>query len=124
MPIYEYQCPQCQNIFEEWLNIKDTTATAPCPECASTAQRIISNTAFVLKGGGWYVTEYGNRKNSSTQSDTSKSATTNAAKSAADSKSLESKGTENTGTATTTATPTVSSSASSTSPVASKSAQA
>ncbi len=75
MPIYEYQCPQCQTIFEEWLNIKDITDTAPCPECTTKAPRIISNTAFVLKGGGWYVTEYGNRKNTST-SNTSGTSTT------------------------------------------------
>ncbi len=66
MPIYEYQCPQCQNIFEEWLNSSQATAKAPCPECGVESSRIISNTAFVLKGGGWYVTEYGNRKQSNT----------------------------------------------------------
>ncbi len=64
MPIYEYQCPQCHNIFEEWLSVSTATDTSPCPECNTSAARIISNTAFVLKGGGWYVTEYGNRKQS------------------------------------------------------------
>ncbi len=63
MPIYEYQCPECNNIFEEWLNISQATQNSPCPKCNAQASRIISNTAFVLKGGGWYVTEYGNRKN-------------------------------------------------------------
>ncbi len=61
MPIYEYKCPQCNNVFEEW--VKCHAHTASCPECQAVAEQIISNTSFVLKGGGWYVTEYGNRKN-------------------------------------------------------------
>ena len=64
MPIYEYTCPNCQNVFEKWLKFSETTENAPCPTCGSWAQRIISNTAFVLKGGGWYVTDYGYRKGS------------------------------------------------------------
>ncbi len=66
MPIYEYQCPQCQAVFEEWLSVSEATAVAPCPQCNTESSRIISNTAFVLKGGGWYVTEYGNRKSTNT----------------------------------------------------------
>ena len=65
MPVYEYTCPNCQNIFEEWLKISETTENAPCPKCGSQARHIISNTAFVLKGGGWYVTDYGYRKGAS-----------------------------------------------------------
>ena len=65
MPIYEYMCLKCRNVFEEWLKFSETTESAPCPKCDSLAQRIISNTAFVLKGGGWYVTDYGYRKGAS-----------------------------------------------------------
>ncbi len=67
MPIYEYQCPQCHAVFEEWLKVSDAGEknTAPCPHCDAVSPHIISNTAFVLKGGGWYVTEYGNKKSAS-----------------------------------------------------------
>jgi len=65
MPVYEYTCPNCRNVFEEWLKISESTENAPCPKCGSQARRIISNTAFVLKGGGWYVTDYGYRKGAS-----------------------------------------------------------
>ncbi|MEW5772785.1 MAG: zinc ribbon domain-containing protein [Thermodesulfobacteriota bacterium] len=57
MPIYEYRCCDCEQIFEEWqkgFEDKDV----PCPVCGHKADRIISNTAFVLKGTGWYVTDY------------------------------------------------------------------
>ena len=75
MPIYEYTCPNCQNIFEKWLKFSESTENAPCPKCASRAQRIISNTAFVLKGGGWYVTDYGYRKGASEDAQTAASDT-------------------------------------------------
>jgi putative FmdB family regulatory protein len=73
MPIYEYMCPNCQNIFEKWLKLSETTEHTPCPKCGSQAQHIISNTAFVLKGGGWYVTDYGYRKGASEDSQTTTS---------------------------------------------------
>jgi putative FmdB family regulatory protein len=65
MPIYEYACPNCRNVFEKWLKLSETTENASCPQCGGQAQHIISHTAFVLKGGGWYVTDYGYRKGAS-----------------------------------------------------------
>jgi len=63
MPIYEYLCKDCEQIVEEWQkDFSDRMAT--CPVCGGDAQRIISNTSFVLKGTGWYVTDYqGGRAN-------------------------------------------------------------
>jgi len=65
MPIYEYACPDCGHVFENWLKLSETTENALCPKCGGRAQRIISHTSFVLKGGGWYVTDYGYRKGTS-----------------------------------------------------------
>jgi putative FmdB family regulatory protein len=62
MPIYEYICPHCHNTFEEWLKSDDSNAEHPCPQCGKSAHRQISQTSFILKGGGWYVTEYGSHK--------------------------------------------------------------
>jgi putative FmdB family regulatory protein len=57
MPIYEYSCEDCQHLFEEWQ--KDFTDRGmTCPVCGGQAKRMISNTAFILKGSGWYVTDY------------------------------------------------------------------
>ncbi|MDD2966402.1 MAG: zinc ribbon domain-containing protein [Desulfovibrionaceae bacterium] len=64
MPIYEYQCTQCQHVFEEWLHRADEMTNAQtCPKCGGQAQHILSQTSFILKGGGWYVDDYGYRKN-------------------------------------------------------------
>ncbi len=60
MPIYEYKCNDCQQIFEEWQRTYDTSGKC-CPVCGGNAEHIISNTSFMLKGSGWYSTEYGNR---------------------------------------------------------------
>ena len=62
MPIYEYLCPKCRKIFDEWTaSANDDTAEA-CPYCATPASRVMSQTSFVLKGDGWYVSDYGYRK--------------------------------------------------------------
>ena len=73
MPIYEYKCPSCSKVFEEWVKEHDT-APKPCQNCGAMSPHIVSNTTFVLKGGGWYVTEYGNRKSESKSSASSDSA--------------------------------------------------
>ncbi|MCR5561919.1 MAG: zinc ribbon domain-containing protein [Desulfovibrio sp.] len=62
MPIYEYQCPKCQRVFEEWCKVSEAHAEECCPDCGTSSPRLISETSFVLKGGGWYVTDYGYRK--------------------------------------------------------------
>ncbi len=62
MPIYEYQCPQCGHLFEEWVKASDAHGQEPCPHCGTPSPRVISHTSFVLKGGGWYVSDYGYRK--------------------------------------------------------------
>ena len=62
MPIYEYQCPKCQHTFEEWVKASDSLGQEPCPKCGESSPRIMSQTSFVLKGGGWYVDDYGYRK--------------------------------------------------------------
>jgi putative FmdB family regulatory protein len=62
MPIYEYQCPKCQHTFEEWVKASECHGQEPCPKCGEPSPRIMSHTSFVLKGGGWYVSDYGYRK--------------------------------------------------------------
>ena len=60
MPIYEYRCKNCNQVFEEWLKDFDVT-TMPCPHCQGEGERMLSMPSFILKGGGWYATDYGGR---------------------------------------------------------------
>jgi putative FmdB family regulatory protein len=58
MPIYEYQCEECGAIFEEMQKITSLPLTR-CTICNSLqVQRLISHTSFILKGSGWYLTDY------------------------------------------------------------------
>ncbi len=57
MPIYEYQCDTCGSQRE--LILKHGEVARPtCSTCRKRMRRVISKTAFILKGSGWYVTDY------------------------------------------------------------------
>jgi putative FmdB family regulatory protein len=57
MPIYEYQCNQCNEVFEIFHKI-DEDCKVTCPKCLRPAKKLISATSFVLKGSGFYVNDY------------------------------------------------------------------
>ena len=60
MPIYEYQCNNC-NAKLERLEKMSATPAQDCPDCQQpTLQRLISASRFKLKGTGWYVTDFKN----------------------------------------------------------------
>ena len=59
MPIYDYACQHCGKTFEEWLRSGDDAEQQPCPDCGKPAPRVLSNTSFILKGGGWFASSYG-----------------------------------------------------------------
>ena len=73
MPIYEYQCANCQNLFEEWQSGYDEREME-CPECGTQSKRLISHSSFHLKGGGWYADGYGGEKSGSTPGEAAKPA--------------------------------------------------
>lgn len=56
MPIYEYVCPTCGE-FERMQKISEPALTV-CPMGHAGVERKISATGFILKGSGWYVTDY------------------------------------------------------------------
>ncbi|MBP3731260.1 MAG: zinc ribbon domain-containing protein [Mailhella sp.] len=58
MPIYEFACPSCGKTFEE-LCLGGSAEERPCPSCGAESHRVISNTSFILKGGGWFASSYG-----------------------------------------------------------------
>ena len=64
MPIYEYRCEKCDREFEVEQRITDAPLGA-CPKCRSRkVRRLISQTSFVLKGGGWYSDLYSSKSKS------------------------------------------------------------
>ncbi|TAN42613.1 MAG: zinc ribbon domain-containing protein [Nitrospirae bacterium] len=65
MPIYEYECQKCRKAIEVMQKFSDAPITT-CEECGGDMKKLISNTSFVLKGSGWYVTDYASNKNKTT----------------------------------------------------------
>lgn len=64
MPIYEYECTKCGHVHEMMQKMSDKPLTK-CPECSGKLQKMISQSAFHLKGSGWYVTDYANKSGAS-----------------------------------------------------------
>ena len=57
MPTYEYECEGCRRVFEVRQSIS-APALATCDQCGAPVRRLLSPAPFILKGGGWYVTDY------------------------------------------------------------------
>ena len=71
MPIYEYACGGCESEFEVEQRITEDPLRS-CPRCRSRRiKRLISQTSFALKGGGWYADGY--TRNGGGQPDDAKS---------------------------------------------------
>lgn len=58
MPIYEYRCEACGAPKEAIQRMSDAPLRL-CDACGQEALvRLVSKTSFVLKGSGWYATDY------------------------------------------------------------------
>jgi putative FmdB family regulatory protein len=57
MPLYEYKCDRCGNVFELIQKFSD----APLEQhenCGGHLEKLLSTSALQFKGTGWYVTDY------------------------------------------------------------------
>ena len=59
MPIYEYECEKCRTTFEAMQAIsarplKNCTKS----NCKGKVHRLVSASGFILKGSGWYTSDY------------------------------------------------------------------
>ena len=92
MPTYEYECSKCHRVFELRQRISEPALTTH-EGCGGEVHRLISPAPFILKGEGWYVTDYpsearkkakeaekssngGDTKKSDTKAETKSSSTT------------------------------------------------
>lgn len=58
MPIYEYQCANCEHKMEALQKISDEPLKA-CPACDKPELvKLVSAASFRLKGSGWYETDF------------------------------------------------------------------
>jgi putative FmdB family regulatory protein len=57
MPIYEYRCEKCGKVFEVLQRFSDDPVKIH-EACGGAVEKLISHSAFQLKGSGWYQTDY------------------------------------------------------------------
>jgi putative FmdB family regulatory protein len=72
MPIYEYQCEGCGEVFELIQKFSDEPLKVH-EKCGAPVHRMITSSAIQFKGSGWYATDYGKGSNGSKKSDSEKS---------------------------------------------------
>jgi putative FmdB family regulatory protein len=95
MPIYEYQCKQCDDRHEIIQRFSDAPLSH-CPKCGGEMKKLFSSPAIQFKGSGFYKTDYASGTSSKPDSK---------GESKSESKT-ETKSDSSTATTTTTATPT------------------
>jgi putative FmdB family regulatory protein len=57
VPAYDYRCDRCDRTFEVRQRISEAPLTT-CDRCGGPIRRLLAAAPFILKGGGWYVTDY------------------------------------------------------------------
>jgi len=57
MPMYAYRCEKCGHEEEHIQRFSDEPISE-CESCGGPTKRVITGTAFQLKGGGWYADGY------------------------------------------------------------------
>jgi putative FmdB family regulatory protein len=65
MPIYGYECTECEHTFDALQKMSDPKLV-DCPECGeSSLRKQLSAPKFRLKGKGWYETDFktGDKRN-------------------------------------------------------------
>jgi len=68
MPVYEYECRECNKVFEVQQKIADDPLSE-CPQCQAPVKKLMSMSSFQLKGGGWYADGYSSAANGATKTD-------------------------------------------------------
>ena len=90
MPLYEYQCTNCEERVEILQRISDPPYSH-CPKCGAEMKKLLSAPAIQFKGSGFYKTDYASKPaakseskaetKSETKSDTKSESSTTPAKS-------------------------------------------
>ena len=88
MPLYEYKCDGCGEVFELIQKFSDPPVEV-CQKCGKgPVHKLMSSPAIQFKGSGWYITDYAKKDQvsaSKSDSGSSDSKATKDSKAAADS---------------------------------------
>jgi len=86
VPLYEYQCKQCNHLFERIQKFSDPPLKV-CPKCNGEVEQLISPPAIQFKGSGWYVTDYAHKSSGPAPSMSSNGSSESKSESKAETKS-------------------------------------
>ncbi len=86
MPLYEYQCDNCNEKFEVMQKFADAPLSSHERCGGGPVHRLISTSSFSFKGSGWYVNDYGKGKSPAKESSSPTSSSDSSAKSSESSK--------------------------------------
>jgi putative FmdB family regulatory protein len=90
MPLYEYRCSKCGNVFEVLQKFSD----APLKKhqgCGGKVEKLISASGFQLKGSGWYATDYAAKGSSGSAKETKSESSEGKSDGKSDAKATETK---------------------------------
>jgi len=59
MPIYEYNCAECNEKIEITRSFTDQEIIPPCPQCGHKMARVYTPAGIQFKGKGFYKTDNG-----------------------------------------------------------------
>jgi putative FmdB family regulatory protein len=86
MPIYEYRCSTCGKTFEKIQRFSDAPVEVH-EGCGGKVEKLISTSALMFKGSGFYITDYAKGGSKSESSSKSESKADGKGESKADGKS-------------------------------------
>lgn len=58
MPIYEYRCDDCEDLFEVLQKMSEDPLEV-CKQCGGHLRKVLHPVAIHFKGSGFYTTDYG-----------------------------------------------------------------
>ena len=64
MPLYEYKCKKCNEVFEVLQRFSDAPVKVH-EACGGKVARLLTAPSFQFKGSGFYITDYANKHSSS-----------------------------------------------------------
>jgi putative FmdB family regulatory protein len=83
MPLYEYKCDKCGDVIEVRQKFSDEPLLVH-EKCGGNLERLISRSAFQLKGSGWYATDYSKSNSAPSKNDSAGDASTSTAEKKSD----------------------------------------
>lgn len=63
MPLYEYKCKKCNEVFEVLQRFSDAPVKVH-EGCGGKVARLLTAPTFQFKGSGFYITDYANKHSS------------------------------------------------------------